>query len=182
MITFKDEVSKKEDYQIKNEFDEIFELFDEGLLPEDKEQDLVEILRKLKSKAKYNDDDAFNPIRKMYEVTIESLFANTYNKNKTQDIIHRELFNDQYELLNIWGAHNYLSGKTVNLRGSDESISARNKPVWPGFIEDLSILILSISQRNSHKTDPINHYGYNSITFALLELLLWYKNFIKDYK
>jgi len=176
----KAEVEKNEDYQIKNEFDEIFELFDSNLLPDDKEHDLVEILKKLKSKAKYNADDAFNPIRKMYEVLVTELY-NQVNINKHQDIVPDALFGVNEEL-NITGSYFYLSGFDVK-RGDAVFIRGRGETVWPDHIATLANLIVHITHQNSHDyPEDVHHYAYKSVVYALLELLLWYKEFITNYK
>jgi len=174
-------VSENEDYQIKSNFVEIFDLFDKNLLPDDKESDLVNILLKLKSKAKYNDDDAFNPIRKMYEVIIIELHEQTYAVNKHQDIVPDALFGDNDEL-NITGSYYYLSGFDVK-RGDEIFIRRRVEVVWPDHIVSLANLIVQITQQNSHDyPEDVHHYTYKSVVYALLELMLWYKNFITNYK
>lgn len=176
----KGEVAKKEDYQIKNEFQEIFELFDKSLMPEDKEEDLVEILRKMKSKAKYNDDDAFNPIRKMYEAFINELHDQTLKRNNNQDIVHERLYDHNGNLSILW-SWLYLSGKEVRKDNTIE-IAARSEPVWPEHISYIVKSMIDTFQTTSHDyADDINHYAYKSIVFALLELLLWYKEFIQEY-
>jgi len=177
----KEEVAKKEDYQVKNEFHEIFELFDRNQLPGDKEQDLVEILNKLKSKAKYNDDDAFTPVRKMYEVIVDSLYEHTYSVNKDQDIVHDDLFGPG-DALNITGSYYYLSGHDVR-RGDEIYIRRRDEAVWPDHISNLANLLVQITHQNSHDyPEDVHHYTYKSVVYALLELLLWYKEFIQNYK
>ncbi|MCC5905130.1 MAG: hypothetical protein JJU13_02910 [Balneolaceae bacterium] len=177
----KTEVAKNEVYQIKNEFDEIFELFDSNLLPDDKEQDLVEIIKKLRSKAKYNDDDAFNPIRKMYEVIVTELYEQTYSVNKHPDIVPDALFGGNDDL-NITGSYYYLSGFDVK-SGNEIFIRGRGKAVWPDHIANLVNLIVHITHQNSHDyPEHVHHYTYKSVVHALLELLLWYKEFITNYK
>jgi hypothetical protein len=177
----KEEVAKKEDYQVKNEFHEVFEMFDKGLLPRDKERDLVEILKKLKSKAKYNSDDAFNPIRKMYEVLITELYNQTLEANKHQDIVHDDLFGPG-DSLNITGSYFYLSGYDVK-RGDTIYINGRGQSVWPGHVSNLANLIVQVTHLNSHDyPEDVHHYAYKSVVYALLELMLWYKEFIKKYK
>ncbi|MEX1013539.1 MAG: hypothetical protein WDZ80_00060, partial [Candidatus Paceibacterota bacterium] len=177
----KAEVAKNEDYQIKNEFDEIFELFDSSLLPADKEQDLVEILKKLRNKAKYNDDDAFNPIRKMYEVLINELHDQTLEVDKHQNIVPEKLYNHKGDLSILWSWF-YLSGHDVE-HGDSTVISKRSEPVWPSHISNLTRGMIEIFQENSHDyPEDVHHYTYKSVVYALLELLLWYKDFISKYK
>lgn len=182
----KNEVAKNEDYQIKNEFDEVFKIFETGLLPADKESDLLEILSKLRSKAKYNDDDAFNPIRKMYEVIIDSLYEQTFSVNKDQDIVHDDLFNENGNLNISWSYH-YLSGKDIKInfgtRNEKIVINSRGKEAWPRHIESAVDYILRVSNPNSHPyPEDVHHYTYKSVVYALLELMLWYKDFITNYK
>ena len=177
----KTEVAKNEDYQIKNEFEEVFELFDINLLPRDKEQDLVEILKKLKSKAKYNSDDAFNPVRKMYEVIVTELHEQTYAVNKHQEIVPGALFGSNDDL-NITGSYYYLSGYDVK-RGDEIFIRRSGEAVWPDHISTLANLIVQITHQNSHDyPEDVHHYTYKSVVYALLELMLWYKEFITNYK
>ncbi|HBQ61811.1 MAG TPA: hypothetical protein DD671_19950 [Balneolaceae bacterium] len=176
----KSEVSKNEVYQIKNEFEKIFELFDQGLLPADKEEDLLEILRKLKSEQKYNDDDAFNPIRKMYEALINELHDQVLERNKRQDVVPELLYNDKGDLSILWSWF-YLSGMAVK-SGDDIIIQARKNPVWPSHISKLTKSMIDIFQEASHDyPEDVHHYTYKSVVFALLELLLWYKTFITNY-
>lgn len=177
----KREVAKNEEYQIKNEFAEVFELFDNKLLPEDKESDLVEILKKLKSKAKYNADDAFNPIRKMYEVLITELHDQTLEVNKHQDIVPEKLYNPKGDLSILWSWF-YLSGKNVEHQ-KDIVIHKRSESVWPSHIANLTRGMIEIFQENSHDyPEDVHHYTYKSVVFALLELMLWHKDFITNYK
>ena len=177
----RNEVAKNPVYQIKNEFEEVFELFDSNLLPEDKEPDLVEILKKLKSKAKYNADDAFNPIRKMYEVLIIELHDQAFESNKNQDIVPEKLFNQKGDLSILWSWF-YLSGKNVEHHGS-VIILKRPESVWPSHIANLTRGMIEIFQENSHDyPEDVHHYTYKSVVYALLELMLWYKEFITNYK
>lgn len=177
----KKEVAKNEEYQIKNEFDEVFELFDSKLLPEDKEPDFVEILKKLKSKAKYNADDAFNPIRKMYEVLVTELYNQTLEVNAHQNIVPDALFGPG-EDLNITGSYYYLSGHDVK-RGNEVIIRKRDEAVWPDHVTNLVNVIVQITHQNSHDyPEDVHHYAYKSIVYAFLELMLWYKEFITNYK
>ncbi|NBC04881.1 MAG: hypothetical protein GVY20_14400 [Bacteroidetes bacterium] len=177
----KSEVAKSPEFQIKSKFEEVFVLFDDRLLPEDKENDLVHILKKLDSKAKYNKDDAFNPVRKMYEVFIGSLHEQAYSKNKKQDIVPIELFDRYDESLNITGSSFYLSGHPVK-KGDTVIIESRGEAVWPEHVAALAKMLVEITHQNSHDyPEDIHHYTYKSVVYALLELLLWYKNFIKNY-
>ncbi|MCH2449212.1 MAG: hypothetical protein MK198_03615 [Gracilimonas sp.] len=176
----KSEVRKSEVYQIKNEFEKIFELFDQGLLPADKEEDLVEILRKLKSEQKYNDDDAFNPIRKMYEAFINELHDQVLSKNRDQDIVPEFLYDQNGNLSILW-SQLYLSGKEI-YRSTESNIPARSESVWPSHISSLTKSMMDIFQEGSHDyPEDVHHYTYKSVVFALLELLLWYKTFITNY-
>ena len=177
----KEEVAKNEVYQVKNKFNDIFELFDLGLLPVGKQTDLVSILIKSEKKGKYNDDDAFNPIRKMYEVIVTELYFQTYGVNKHQDIVPDALFGGSDEL-NITGSYFYLSGFDVK-RGEDIYIRGRGESVWPEHIANLANLIVQITHQNSHDyPEDVHHYTYKSVVYALLELMLWYKEFITNYK
>ncbi len=176
----KEQVSDNENYQIKSEYEDIFELFEEDLLPEDKEEDLVEILRKLKNKAKYNDDDAFTPLRKMYEALINEMHDQALTKNKKQDLVPEALYNNNDNLSISWSWF-YLSGFDVK-QGEDIVIPARDEAVWPSHIAKVTKMLVDITQEGSHDyPENVHHYAYKSIVFALLELLLWYKNFIKEY-
>lgn len=177
----KSKVEKTEVYQIKHEFENVFELFDLKLLPADKEEDLVEILSKLKSERKYNDDDAFNPIRKMYEALINELHDQTLERNKHQDVVPEKLYNERGDLSILWSWY-YLSGMEVR-KDNDVIIEARNEPVWPSHIKNLVKSMVDIFQEGSHDyAEDVHHYAYKSTVYALLELLLWYKEFILKYK
>lgn len=176
----KNEVEQNEIYQIRGEFKDVFDLFASNLMPEDKEDDMIEILLKLKSKARFNSDDAFNPIRKMYEAFINCLYEVSYGKNKNQDIVPDLLFSENGKL-NITGSYHYLSGNDVT-QGGQTLMKARNEAVWPDHISQLANLMIQISHKNSHDyPEDVHHYAYKSSVFALLEILLWYKNFIKNY-
>ncbi|OAN62425.1 hypothetical protein A8B79_02415 [Balneola sp. EhC07] len=176
----KKQVANNEDYQIKSEYNEIFELFDKGLLPDDKEEDLVEILKKVNSKAKYNDDAAFTPIRKMYEAMVNEMHDQAYNRNKNQDIVPAGLY-DRADKLSISWSWFYLSGYDVK-QGNEVVINARSEAVWPSHIANLSKMMIEITQEGSHDyPEDVHHYAYKSTVFALLELLLWYKEFMQNY-
>lgn len=177
----KEIVNKNESYQIKSSFHEIFEVFDNGLLPNDKETDLIKILQKLKSKAKYNSDDAFNPIRKIYEVLVTELYNQTLEANINQNVVPDALFGPGDEL-NITGSYYYLSGFDVK-RGDEIFIRRRDEQIWPDHISNLANLVVQITHQNSHDyPEDVHHYTYKSVVYALLELILWYKEFITNYK
>jgi len=168
-------VAENEDYQIKANFSEIFELFDRNLLPNDKKQDLVEVLKKIDSKAKYNQDDAFTPLRKMYEAFVKCFYEEAFSYNKYQDYVHQELFNGNQ--VNIKGSWFYFSGKPVKWSGKTK-ISAREKSVWPEHIKNITSGFVDLIQTESHDyEEDVTHYAYKSAVYALLELLIWYKNF-----
>ena len=116
----------------------------------------------------------------MYEVTINELHDQALKKNKNQDIVPEELYNHG-DLSILWSWF-YLSGMNVKKNGSI-ILRARKESVWPSHVSNLTRSMIEIFQENSHDyPEPVRHYTYKSTVFALLELLLWYKYFITDYK
>lgn len=116
----------------------------------------------------------------MYEAVINELHDQAFNRNKHQDIIPEALYDDKGNLSILW-SWLYLSGLEVK-QGGQIKVHARSESVWPSHISRLTKSMIDIFQEGSHDYhDDIHHYAYKSTVFALLELLLWYKNFIKEY-
>lgn len=152
----KNEVEATENFRIKNKFNEIFELFDHGLLPVDKQPDLVNILIKSEKRGKYNDDDAFTPIRKMYEAIIDSLYHETFSVNKKQNVVHIDLFNHEDKLIISWSYH-YLSGRDVKInagRDDEKTIIQSGGKKFGRYMWNQQLIIFSKFQIPTHTIIP----------------------------
>lgn len=174
----KNQVKKSEDYKIKNTYSDVFKVFDNGYMPQDKEPDLIQILKKMESKAKYNKDGAFNPLRKMYEAFVKCFHDEAFETDKDQDFVHRKIFSGpNHEHVNIKGSWFYFSGMEVKRNGKT-FIKERSEPVFPEHIKNLTSGFVDLIQTESHDyPEEVTHYAYKSAVFALLELLVWYNNF-----
>ncbi|PAU95379.1 hypothetical protein CK503_04070 [Aliifodinibius salipaludis] len=181
----KEEVSKSDDYAIKNKYNDVFEVFDRSFMPMDKMPDLIEILAQLESDAKYNRDGAFTPLRKMYEAFVKSFYDEAYANDQDQDLVPLDLFyGDNDERVNIKGSWFYFSGMEIRDRNGRTIVSQRSEPVFPEHIKNLTSGFVDLVQTESHDyPEPVTKYAYRSAVNTLLELLLWYKNFcIENFK
>ena len=101
--------------------------------------------------------------------------------NKYQDVVPEKLYDNRGNLNIMWSWY-YLSGHDVK-QGENIIINARQEPVWPPHVATQTRSMIELFQANSHTyPEPVRHYTYKSIVFSLLELLLWYKDFITNYK
>ncbi len=83
----------------------------------------------------------------------------------------------------MWNSPKILFLDDNNSNQSDEIIiPSRGDSVWPSHIAKVTKMLIDITQEGFHDyPEDVHHYAYKSTVFALLELLLWYKNFIKEY-
>ena len=171
-------IEEKEDYILKKEYKNVFEVCTEKYIGKDSEKHLLQILTSIRNPNHQFDDELyFTPIR----IILENMF---------RDANRIGLLNDaciDKGKVNLTESSMFLSGIQTNYL----KLKCK-KTHFPKLISDAVRTILFVTGAASHTTDPniknnINLEEYRksintpyllySLTFQLIDVLVWYKEY-----
>lgn len=156
--------------RIKLEYSDIFKLFDDKRLPADMQPVILSILSSLSEKN--IDKTHFNKIRDIIESMLK--MANSIDK---AFIPHDLLKPEQDGRPNLTACSIYLSGRETRITGSTP-IKASSR-IMDDHVSRIFSSITDVSQILSHNySRQYSHYAYKSTTLGLLEVLLWYRDYL----
>ncbi|MGQ7855179.1 hypothetical protein ACUN24_13165 [Pedobacter sp. WC2501] len=157
--------------RIKHRHQEIFCLFDDVRLPKNMEQTMVEILSALSATAV--DKSYYNKIRDILESLMKT--ANQIDKAFMPDELLRL---DQDGRPNLKAGYYYLIGREAKIGSVVKTAPAKILNDHTGWI---FCAVMQCSQILSHNySKPHYHYAYQSTVFGLLEILFWYRDYLKS--
>lgn len=165
------ELRNSENNVIELAYAEVFKVFELNYLDSDYRTKLLNILKKLDDHPTVKDN--FNPLRKMLE--------GIYLKLKTTNpsIVPDDVFWRGPGKINLDWTWRYLSGMRVDNNESGETYKP-SKTVFPKHVSMNVKAFLDLSQKISHDyTQNVTIYCYKSAVFALLETLLWFRDFMQ---
>lgn len=154
----KDKIQNTEEWIYRD----VFEIFTLGYLDNNLRINLKEIIRKMNVNVAIHDN--FTALRKI----LEQIYIKI--KEKDPNNIPDELVGN---LESMW---RYLSGMRTNSRVSNISFQIPNRIFNPTISSTIKLLE-EWTSNNSH-TYSGSSYIYKSVVFALLEILLWFKDFM----
>ncbi len=165
------EIENSENTKIEKQYADVFEVFNNGYLTSSYRTDLLEILRNLENPSRLK--DKFNPLRKFLEPIYKTIKAK--NTNLIPDIV---FYNRNGKDVNLDWIHRYITGQKVTIppppnRNRDDyqrdSIISFHTGWGIKYLEELG------SKISHDYTENISIYAYKSAVFALLEILVWFK-------
>ncbi|MFA5819755.1 MAG: hypothetical protein WC854_10840 [Bacteroidales bacterium] len=170
------EIVKMPETKIRNEFSDVFETFRLGYLDSKTEKKLITILSLLeKEDSTELKELLYNPVRQILEAIYKEL-------NKLDDtLIPGVGINYEKNLVNIYWCMLRLS-TGAEYRDSKYTIVVKSiRPVLPDYLGSLLHSITAVVNTKSHDSEVYNYtYLIKGIVYGLLEIILWYKFFIKS--
>ncbi|MFN8307334.1 MAG: hypothetical protein U0T79_11200 [Ferruginibacter sp.] len=174
-------IEKKEEYLVRKKYRDVFEVCSEKYVGDHAAQYLSDILCNIERKNDlFNNEKYFTGLRKVIELIFRA-------SNKIGLLDNKCIPNG---VVNLTWASLYMSGKVAELKPGNEKIHC-SKAHFPVLISKNVKYILDIANAASHTEGPdpesdklglseykgqINsNYLLYSITFQLMDILLWYK-------
>lgn len=163
-----------EETRIIQQYSDVFTVFDEGWLPFSKRPELVSIIQQLQNPKIEELKGAISQIRSFTESICLGLNS-LASKYMPDEFITGSKINHEYAL-------RYLTGRHVELRDrSKNRVLSPEGHILPGYLGwMLQMLFKSSSEVGSHNfTDSFSPHTYHSLVHALLELIIWYTQFVR---
>lgn len=163
-------------YQIKNAYKDVFEIFESGFLSNNMKNEFIEICREIK-------EDNFN----QYKATLRRMRPIVENalvklSEMDENLIPKGLF--KKGIPEISAIIRHLSGKP-KFNNDTKELEYHAEQILPEHISYLLNSLYDITSKvamHDYKKD-ITKYLVKSSLFALLEFLIWFKNFyISNYR
>lgn len=157
------EIKDAENTKIEKEYSEVFEVFDKGYLDITFKGHLLKLLRTCKSNNPTDIKQNLALLRSLQEQIFQTL--NKKNKQIVPDAA-----------TTFWKVHNHLSGN----KSKNNNYQPTSQIFQNNWIENMSECIYKIASdngsHNPYDNTPLpNKYTIQSLTFAFLEQLLWFK-------
>lgn len=166
----KTEVEKLPETKIIHQYYDVFELFESSIIDINNKGRLLHILKKTDSSQREIIEDKLSHIRKV----LESLYKTLHQIGR---IDSRLIINGRPKY--GW-CQLYVSGRTINVLEDLESPI----PIVPEHISwSLKLIEVNTSAIGAHNykdLETVTNYTLKTATFALLDVLLWFKTFTKE--
>ncbi len=167
-MDIKKEADQQPDTQIRHKYHRVFEVCTEKYIGEHAYHDLLSILKKENSEKAFTDPNLyFNPLRKI----MDDLFMASNKYGLMPDVFVKPSV--------------ALNESSKFLSGIVEKGYKLDTPVFPKVVSDHVRCILAVCQPASHRSEldsfisQVNTpYLLMSVTYQLLDVLLWFKDFI----
>lgn len=161
----KEEVKKLPETEVIWQYSEVFELFDQGCLNLEYRDDLLHVLMNMESRQPQELRNSLSTIRNILE--------GIYKKLDDIGWLPDQVFTNNR--LNLESCYRYISGLSVHdLDASD--------PLAPDHIQYSLRVIKDISSAvGAHDyKEPIHNFTLKATVFAMLDVLLWFKEFVNE--
>ena len=167
-----EEIENAENTKIEKQFADVFEIFDKGYLDAELRNALLNVIRKLNDLADVKNN--FNALRKF----IEAIYGKI--KAKDTNLIPDEVYYGRGGIgINLEWTWRYLSGMPVNIDRTSPAFQTASL-----FPEHISKNVKTVEELSStishHYPKNVTSYAYKSAVFALLEILVWFKEVIES--
>ncbi|MNN24079.1 hypothetical protein D3C81_1374930 [compost metagenome] len=157
--------SKLPEIEILKKYQDVFEVFELGLLSESRKVELIEVIKKLDSTDQSDIKNSLGRIRDLQEEIFGSL-----NRLKNTYLPDSGVLNQRREV-SVSKAHGYLVSNSVN-----------NGYEYPDYLSEMLIASYKTAcgygvhtSRSDNGLRPSKYTVYNAL-FTLMDLILWYKN------
>lgn len=177
----KAEVDKKPETRLRNLYQDVFEACTEKYVGVDAQKPLLQILKNIEApSSEFNDQLYFNQIR----IILESVFRAA---NKL-GLLHDKCINARGEV-NLAESSLFLAGEETKYSGV--SCSKAHLPrIMAGNVKSILFITGAASHTPSEGKDNLNlseykkfcntHYLLNSLTFQLMDVLVWFKQYADE--
>ena len=160
-----------ENLRIRREYEDVFEIFDEGLIPIKQEKQLINIFKNINVQNESEIEPILRDIRALQEMIYKSI--NLKNKTVVPDKFIR---NSKDEMI-------IFNSLMKHLDGYPENNKATQKEYQNNAISLQAKSIYRVSSEYIHekvkRTFSITPYTFKSLVYNLLDILLWAKQYLK---
>lgn len=160
-------------YRLKYQYQDIFKLFDDKRLPKNMAQTMLDVLSGL-SQASQDKTD-YNRIRDLIEAMLK--MANSIDGAFVPDKLLNPAQNGRP---NLGLSEIYFSGRDILDFSTKAIVIAKtSSPIMKDHVSKIYGAILNSCHIFSHNTTHKHYpYAYKSTVFGLLEILLWYRDYL----
>lgn len=168
-------ITKYKTHKYEMKYESICALFNDTILPKSKKEILLDCLLKVESGSIQRSD--FNSIRELLELV--------YKKLKDVNLLPSEFFPGNKVTME-W-CYRYLCGLQVD--GPDRKAPSWNKKITdesmvsPPHIQYSLFFVKECCSTLSHEYSySFSNNTFNAITFSMIEILIWFKEYVKLHK
>jgi hypothetical protein len=187
-----EKIEGQQSYRIRKKFEDVFNIFDHKILSSSAEKYLLQALVYVESGDRSNKDEFFlNPMRKV----LEAMFRSAIKHGLLPEKLDEDHLNQQH-------CRDLMSGNNVMFphRSNHQFTLIPPKSHFPDLVRLSVEEILDVTNQKSHfkltgslddlaalkdrvrfEEYSVSPYLLNAIVFKLLDVLLWYKLYLKDY-
>lgn len=172
MLTmFVDESRHKEDRIIATRFADVFEIFDKGFLDSSDRETLLECIKNMNSNEEARIKNTLSGIRRLQESIYRAI-----NKVDSKMVPDEFLLNGKTDYRGIqWHLRGQFNRDTRKSEGEEYV------PMGTNIDQFADSIYTVVSNYGSHKKfSEVSKYTLSTITFAILDLLLWFKGFVQE--
>ena len=161
--------------KIKKEYSDIFEIFEQGLMNNSQEVQMLNILKNLDEQ----DSSKFGGILRDIRAMQEAIYKKINQKDKA--IIPDDMFESNGKI--IWNKlMKHLIGRTSETNCIQQRIpvtsSYKNQTIF-NFADSLYWSCGEYIHEDTNRTYMISNYALKSLIYNLLELMIWAKSYLK---
>jgi hypothetical protein len=172
----REEIARIPENKIRSEFPDVFEVFRLGYLDRKSETILLKIIISLNKEYTDIEDFLFNPVRQI----LESLYREL---NKFDDrLIPGAGINYERNKVNLtWCMLRLSNGAEFRDPVTKSLVVKSIEPPLPPALGSILHTVTKIVSTKSHADKSATHsYLIKSVVYGLLEILLWYKSYLKS--
>ncbi|MFH1704193.1 MAG: hypothetical protein ABIB41_12360 [Nitrospirota bacterium] len=172
MLTmFVDESRHKEDKIISSRFADVFEVFDKSYLDSSDKETLLECIKNMNSNDEAKIKNTLSGIRRLQESIYRAI--NRIDKNMVPDDFLSD-GNVQFRSIQ-WHLRGRLNKEMKKCEGEEYV------PFGTNIDQFADSIYTVVSNYGSHKKfNDVSKYTLSTITFAILDLLLWFKEVVQE--
>ncbi len=170
------EIQNLDDNKIRHKYQDAFVAFGENYLDKSAEENLIEAIRSFEN----NDwnDNSFAPLRKIIEAIYESIHE------KDDKLIPYGCLRFDNNKINITWCERRLKGEDINDRNTREILYPKSQQVLPEYLSTGITFYTKLCNKAMHTgyKEYITKNTLGSCLYFIIDLLIWYKNFVdKNY-
>ena len=153
---------------------DVFSLFQGDYFDVGLRQDLIRILKRLSETSGVKDN--FNPLRTVLEAVVRKI------KDTDSALLPDEVFIHEFNRgINLEWCWKYLSGLPVYRRGERNPVVEPAPQLLPPHVSACMKLVKENSTKISHEySEEVYPYAYKTSVFALMEVLMWLRDFLNS--
>lgn len=168
------EIQNLADNKIRIKYQDAFAAFGDNYLDKSAEENLLEAIRSFENN-NWN-HNSFTPLRKIIEAVYKSIHE------KDDELIPYACLRFENNQINFTYCERRLKGQTINERGTGPVLFPAVESVLPRHLRAVIAEFTKLCSRSMHADyrDNINKFTHGSCLFFVIDLLIWYKNFVDE--